>query len=90
MTFMIAVEMPGTEDIKEVHVEVEACYGDHGIGSYEYWGFRGRHTNVGWEIERWDWDKTLYSKEENDAINEACFREESEFIEAFERYRKDV
>lgn len=90
MTFMIAVEMPGTEDCMEVHVEVHASYGDHGIGSYEYWGFRGRHTDIGWEIETWDWDKSLYTKEQNDAINEACYREQSNFIEAFEQQRMSV
>lgn len=90
MTFMIAVEFPDSDDLTEVDVEVSASYGDNGIGPYEYWGFIGRHTDVGWEIEEWNWDKSKYTQEQNEAIHEACLREESNFIEAFEEQRQSV
>lgn len=30
--------------------DIDASYGDHGIGEYEYWGCRGFDRQMGWEI----------------------------------------
>ena len=90
ITFSVAVTFPGEEDEQLVDVDVYAVYGDHGIGSYEYAGIRGYHKDYRWDIEEWTWDQSKYTKEQNEAINEACYREQSEFIDTFERESRDI
>ena len=79
-TFDIPVEIG--EDILMVEVTVDASYGNHGIGSYEYWGFKGSDVQMGWMIEDYTWDESKYTMEQNQAIHEACMREESNFYDA--------
>lgn len=87
LTITIYAEFPNADDYSPVDVDVIAVYGDHGIGSYEYAGIYGRDVQMGWEIEDWHWDKSLYTAEQNDIINEACYAEQSYFIEKFEQER---
>lgn len=90
ITFSVAVQFPNEEEDRLIDVDVYASYGDNGIGSYDYAGIRGYHQDWGWEIDEWSWDMSKYTKEENDAINEACHREHSEFLDTFERESRDI
>jgi len=56
---------------------------DIGIGSYEFWGAKGYDSHWVWELEDAQWDKSLYTPEENKIINQWLtenFKEVSEAI----------
>lgn len=68
-TATITLEIELSEDkYLDVSLTVNGSYGNHGIGSYEYWGFKGNDVQMGWEIDDWEWDQSLYTAEENKAI----------------------
>jgi hypothetical protein len=46
-TIETTLEISGIE--LDVSIEIEGCYSDHGIGSYEYWGARNVHHDWGWD-----------------------------------------
>lgn len=56
-------------DIKELidWVEFEPIYESNGIGGYEFWGFKGYDYGHKY-IDRFEWDETKWSAEENEAI----------------------
>lgn len=60
--------------IKELDLEVELdCHvtsESTGIGSYEYWGQRGYDAGFTYPvIEQFEWDKSLYTDEQNELID---------------------
>lgn len=68
-TRTITLEIEVSED-KHLNVEltINASYGNLGIGPYEYWGIPGNDVQMGWEIDEWFWDESLYTEEENKII----------------------
>ena len=82
MTITVEIPVEFTEDEYElVSVEVEASYGNHGIGTYDYGGYVQNDVQIGWLVEGFYWDETKYTKEQNEIIYEACLREESKFYD---------
>lgn len=79
--FNIAVELE--EDYVLVEVFVDATYCKDEYDQCSESGRWHKTETAGWELEGYTWDQTKYSKEQNDAILEACFREESNFLDAF-------
>lgn len=75
MKISIVDEISYIKDGQDIFLEVE-FYGDmilenNGIGSYEYWGYRGYdHGQDYYECEGVDWDKPCYTEEENAAIQQ--------------------
>lgn len=68
-TRTMTLEVELSEDkYLDVKLTVNGSYGNHGIGSYEYWGIPGNDVQMGWEIDDWEWDQSLYTAEENKAI----------------------
>jgi hypothetical protein len=51
-----------------VDFEGDPSYEDVGIGSYEYWGFRGNDSSMQWVLEDIQWDKSQYSDDVNTII----------------------
>ena len=53
-----------------VELEGDIQIQNDGIGSYEFWGMKGYDAGVDYKIcETITWDRTLYSDEQNNAIN---------------------
>lgn len=77
------------DDMLIVDLEVSGTYGDLGIGSYEYWGFKGRDVRMGWEIEGWDYDESLYTKEQNKMIEEYIQKNEDYICNKFFKMAED-
>lgn len=73
MTFKIWF---GDEGDKFVDLNIEATYGNRGIGKYEYWGAVYTDDNWCWEIEYIDWDRSKYTDEENKIIEDFTIEEE--------------
>lgn len=69
-TFYHAIEVQFEEYCVYVDLVIEASYGDHGIGSYEYWGIPGRDVQMGWEIDDITWNDKIYSERMNQLITE--------------------
>lgn len=68
-TATMTLEIEMSEDkYLNVELDVTASYGNLGIGPYEYWGIRGNDVQMGWEIDDWSWNRSLYTEEENKAI----------------------
>lgn len=87
----IEVEIPSTneegeEDYRYIEVEVviDACYGNLGIGSYEFWGFKGNDVQMGWDIDEVDWDKKNYTPEENKLIDEYVEKHMDDLLDKIE------
>ena len=61
----------GEQDYDYINVKftIYASYGNLGIGSYEFWGFKGNDVQMGWDIDEVTWDKALYSPEVNEIID---------------------
>lgn len=66
-TIKLEIEI-GEDKYLFVDVVINASYGNLGIGSYEYWGIRGNDVQMGWEIEDWSWNESLYTEKENKVI----------------------
>lgn len=56
-------------EVFEVEFTAYALWVDNGIGSYEYWGQVGHHSQWEWEIEEIEWDKKKYTPEQNQSID---------------------
>ncbi len=70
-TATMTIEIELSEDkYLDVKLTANLSYGNHGIGSYEYWGIRGNDVQIGWEMDDYSWDETLYTAEENRFIAE--------------------
>lgn len=80
--FSIPVEFPGEEEIQMIPIVVELVYGNHGIGTYEYWGSTEYDYNVCYAIDEILWEEQKYTKEQNQAILEAVLRDESMILQA--------
>jgi hypothetical protein len=70
MTVTEEFEIPFNDDYIYVDITIEASYGNLGIGSYEFWGIRGSDNRYGYEVDDISWDKTLFTEEQNDVIDE--------------------
>jgi len=57
------------EEVLVVNFKIEGSYGNLGIGSYEYWGFRGNDVRMGWEIDEMSYDEAEYTPEQRLIIN---------------------
>lgn len=80
----IAREIEINEDeVLRVYFLVSATYGNHGIGDYEYWGFRGRDVQIGWEVDDVSWDKSLFTDEQNALIEKFYDTELDSIIKDF-------
>lgn len=93
MIDVVEVEFPldnGEFDYKDVHFSIKASYGNHGIGSFEYWGSKERDDQWGWEIEDITWDKSLYNGRENKVIEEFVDNSSDLFFDHFERRQHDL
>jgi len=80
------IEFPlenGEYDYKDVEFRIEASYGNLGIGYYEYWGMRGNDVQMGWELENYEWDRSLYTEKENQIIEEYAEENSEYFCEMF-------
>jgi len=76
-TATMTIEIDFSEDkYLDVKLTVNGSYGNHGIGSYEYWGFKGNDVQMGWEIDDWSWDESLYTAEENKFIAEYLLKKD--------------
>lgn len=76
-TATMTIEIELSEDkYLDVELIVNGSYGNHGIGSYEYWGFKGNDVQMGWEIDDWSWDESLYTAEENKFIAEYLLKKD--------------
>lgn len=70
-TATMTIEIELSEDkYLDVSLTANLSYGNQGIGPYEYWGIRGNDVQMGWEMDDYSWDETLYTAEENRAIAE--------------------
>ena len=64
----------------EVKLSIDIIVEESGIGGYEFWGFKGYDKGEKYlAIDGISWDKSLYSKEENDMIEK--FVDDEEFQE---------
>lgn len=76
------------EEDDSVTLEVE-FYGDvkmidHGIGPYEFWGCRGCDRDLRPTCDDVQWDKTIYTDDENNAIERHLERNIENIIEYIE------
>lgn len=78
----------GEQDYDYVPVEFEiyGSYGNLGIGSYEFWGFRGYDEQMGWDIDEVKWDKTLYSPEVNAIIDRYLEKHMDSILDEMDKY----
>lgn len=64
------IEVPYKEDILDVELEYEISKVNDSIGSYDYSGFTYYDKQPNRLIvERFEWDKSKYSEEENKTID---------------------
>lgn len=71
------------ESIGEVWFEVDAKYGNFGIGKYEFWGAYYVDDDYRWEVNYVDWEKQLFTDEENLIIS--TFVENTDFEKELEK-----
>ena len=74
----------GEYEYHDVEFTVNATYGNHGIGADEYWGFKGRDDQFGWELDDYEWDKTKYTDAQNKAIEEWAEKNYDTLMKSFE------
>ena len=66
---------------QDVELEFDVVVDNDGIGSYEYWGSREYdHGNTTVEVDGYDWDRHVYTEEENKKI-EAEYQSRQKEIE---------
>jgi len=79
LELVIAVEF-GEDDCQMVPVTIDASYEKDDYDQDEI-GRWHKTVSAGWVIDEFIWDKTKYTQEQNEAIHEACFMEESKIID---------
>ena len=81
-----------------LNVEYNGQYGDFGIGSYEYWGFKGVHHDWGFELEDItsikddqgnDWSEKLTSSEK-DKLDQECIEDGENSYQDMQEYYNDM
>jgi hypothetical protein len=75
----IAVEF-SEDDCRMVPVTVDASY-EKDDYTQDYVGRWHKIVSGGWVIDDFIWNKTQYTQEQNEAILEACFMEESKILD---------
>jgi len=75
----IEIQFFGEDDYREVEFTGNPHKCDDGIGSYEYFGFRGNDSRTYVSCEDTiDWDRKLYSDSENAIIEKHLEKNEEE------------
>lgn len=89
----IEVEIPftneeGEEDYRyiEVDIVIDAYYGNLGIGSYEFWGFKGNDVQMGWEIDDVQWDREKYAPHVNLVIDRYVENNIDSILDEMDKY----
>lgn len=77
------MEIPTLDD-KEVEFTGSASFGNHGIGPYECHGYKGNDIQMGYEITGYEWDQSLFTVDENRAIEEWVDKNDSKLTAALE------
>lgn len=73
-------------DYIDVEFNVDASYGNLGIGSYEFWGFRGDDVQMGWDIDDVKWDKDKYSPHMNIIIDKYLEEHMDDILDKMDKY----
>jgi len=77
-TYTTEIELWEESDILEVEFTGELTLENDGIGSYEYWGAKCYDAGTDYfELHSLDWDKTLYTEEQNQHIQSYIDDEEN-------------
>lgn len=83
MAEYITKEIPYEEEELVVEFEVEASYGNRGIGSYEFWGMKGSDDDYCWEIDFIGWDAEKFTAEQNKAIEDYTIENEEKILNEY-------
>lgn len=78
----------GEPDFDYINVEfqIDACYGNLGIGGYEFWGFRGYDEQMGWEIDDVKWNRERYAPHINLIIDRYVEKNMDSILDEMDKY----
>lgn len=77
------------EYVEMVEVDFELTKENDGIGSYEYFGFRGYDNGSDYyECQGYSWDESLYSPKQNKAIERVLDNEYKKIVEKINKELK--
>lgn len=73
-------------DYIDVEFTVDGSYGNLGIGSYEFWGFKGNDVQMGWEIDDVQWDREKYAPHVNLIIDRYVEKNMDSILDEMDKY----